>query len=457
MVRAALLAAAMVASLAGATCQATTAAGVDRAPDHETFYDDPSTRADEAHAVAVGRDQSIHIAGTLYNPVSLSLDASIVTLSPLHIQQWLFLTWADTNMSDSASQVVAAGDGSVYIAGELEFSEDVHRAFVRKYSPAGVSQWLTMWGPAHGQCYANDLELDPDGNVLLAVAYRGPGGDDDAGLIKYSHDGAELWVRKYAGASHSDDSWSKIVTTRREIYVVGTSETLMGVGRSLVARYSSTGQRLWLHTTGTSKQGHRTVAAARVAAGGVYAAGLKTGAGGGRGLLISYRADGTRHWVRTYAGRWGGETTEFLDVAVDPRNGRVVLAGHSQSAAEGYWRFYVLMCNADGTRRWVFTQAPKVDAADASASAVRVSSSGRVYAAGSLEAGSADVAEDVYQTFVCELTTAGDPVWTDWWPTAAVARSAPADMAVRAGAVHVVGTFTTAGGGTSQYVLSWDD
>jgi hypothetical protein len=135
----------------------------------------------------------------------------------------------------------------------------------------------------------------------------------------------------------------------------------------------------------------------------------------------------------------------------------VVLAGHSQSAAEGYWRFYVLMCNADGTRRWVFTQAPKVDAADASASAVRVSSSGRVYAAGSLETGSADVAEDVYQTFVCELTTAGDPVWTDWWPTAAVARSAPADMAVRAGAMHVVGTFTTAGGGTSQYVLSWDD
>jgi len=78
-------------------------------------------------------------------------------------------------------------------------------------------------------------------------------------------------------------------------------------------------------------------------------------------------------------------------------------------------------------------------------------------AAGSLETGSGAVAEDVFQTYICELTDAGSPVWFDWWPAAAVARCDPADMALSGGSVHLVGTFTTSGGGTSQYVLSWED
>jgi len=135
----------------------------------------------------------------------------------------------------------------------------------------------------------------------------------------------------------------------------------------------------------------------------------------------------------------------------------VALAGHSLHAGEGYWRFYVLMCNSKGAGRWAYTQAPKVDAAETYASEVQVSSTGHVYAAGSLETGSGDVAEDVYQTYVCELTAAGSPVWFDRWPAAAVARCDPADMAISGGAVHGVGTFTTSGGGTSQYVLSWED
>ena len=458
--RAVVLAAAVLAVCltAAAWHAAPAAAAVDHAPDHATFFYDPSTHEDEARAVAVGPDQSIYVAGTLWDPVNLSLDASLVKLSPVHAAQWLILNWGAANLRDSASQVMVAGDGSVYIAGEMEFGDDVHAVFVRKYTAGGASIWLVLdYGLGHGQCYANDLKLDPDGNVLLAMQFRGPDGSDDAALIKYSADGNQQWVKKYAGPSHGDAVWYEIVTAGRQIYVVGTSDTISGVSRSLVARYTTAGQRLWLHTTGTSNQRHRTLAAANVPAGGVYAAGLKTGAGGRRGLLISYRADGGRRWVRTYAGRSGGERAEFLDVAVDPRNGRVALAGHSLHAGEGYWRFYVLMCNSNGARRWAYTQAPKVDAADAYASEVQVSSTGHVYAAGSLETGSDDVAEDVYQTYVCELTAAGSPVWFDWWPAAAVARCDPADMALSGGSVHLVGTFTTSGGGTSQYVLSWED
>ncbi|MBE3035254.1 MAG: hypothetical protein IMZ74_18925, partial [Actinobacteria bacterium] len=435
MARALVLTAAVLAVCltAAAWHAAPAAAAVDHTPDHATFYYDPSAHEDEARAVAVGLDQSIYVAGTLWDPVDLSLDASLVKLSPVHAAQWLILNWGEANLRDSASQVVVAGDGSVYVAGEMEFS-DIHAVFVRKYTAGGASRWLGLYyGLLYGQCYANDLKVDADGNAFLAVQFSGPDGSDDAALIKYSADGNQQWVKKYAGPSHGDAVWYEIVTAGRQIYVVGTSDTISGVSRSLVARYTTAGQRLWLHTTGTSRQRHRTLAAAPVPAGGVYAAGLKTGAGGRRGLLISYRADGRRRWVRTYAGLWGGERAEFLDVAVDPRNGSVALAGHSLHASEGFWRFYVLMCNSKGSRRWAYTQAPKVAAADAYASQVQISSTGQVYAAGSLETGSGTVAEDVFQTYICELTDAGSPVWFDWWPAAAVARCDPADMALSGG------------------------
>ena len=163
-----------------------------------------------------------------------------------------------------------------------------------------------------------------------------------------------------------------------------------------------------------------------------------------------------RGWTKTYAGRFG-ESAGFLDVAVAPRSGRVTLAGDSLHPAEGYHRFYVLTRNADGTRRWAYTQAPKADAADACASEVRVGATGRLYAAGALQNGSDEVAEALFQTCACKLTAAGDPVWYRWWPATAVARCDPADMALSNGTVHLVGTFTTAGGGTSQYLLTWED
>src|SRR5450759_3213492 len=266
MARALVLAAAVLAACltAAAWHAAPAAAAVDHAPDHATFYYDSSAHEDEARAVAVGLDQSIYVAGTLWDPVNLSLDASLVKLSPVHAARWLILNWGAANLRDSASQVVVAGDGSVYIAGEMELS-DVPAVFVRKYTAGGASIWFGLYyGLAYGQCYANDLKVDADGNAFLAVQFSGPDGSDDAALIKYSANGTEQWVKKYAGPTHGDAVWYKIVTRGRQIYVVGTSDTISGVSRSLVARYTTAGQRLWLHTTGTSRQRHRTLAAAQV-------------------------------------------------------------------------------------------------------------------------------------------------------------------------------------------------
>src|SRR5450759_3386941 len=213
MARALVLAAAVLAACltAAAWHAAPAAAAVDHAPDHATFFYDPSTHEDEARAVAVGPDQSIYVAGTLWDPVNLSLDASLVKLSLVHATQWLILNWGAANLRDSASQVVVAGDGSVYIAGDREFGDDVHAVFVRKYTAGGASIWLVLdYGLGHGQCYADDLKLEPDGNVLLAMQFRGPDGSDDAALIKYSADGHQQWVKQYAGQYHGDAVWYEI-------------------------------------------------------------------------------------------------------------------------------------------------------------------------------------------------------------------------------------------------------
>jgi hypothetical protein len=267
------------------------------------------------------------------------------------------LLWAEQLGSagdDTSSGVSVASDGSVVIAGSTSGALDgaalgFGDAFVARYSSSGVLEWTRQLGTTAPDA-ALGVSAAASGAVFVAGSTRGTvegsrtGNDTDALVASYSAAGELLWAGQLGSAPGYDDVASGVsVDGDGNVLIAGhTFGDLAGASGgsadAFVAKYSAAGELLWTEQLGAA--GYDAADAVRVdESGNVYVAGQLGGTRvGGPGVIIpgepfvaQLSPDGELLWQQQLADAAVGAVTSLSTDLV----GHVYAAGYTTGAVQG--------------------------------------------------------------------------------------------------------------------------
>ena len=223
------------------------------------------TSGDVGRAVAVGFDGSIFIVGESLSNAGIASGGAHQTAYGGNKDAFLakfffdgslaFATYIGGTLTDYATAIDIAPDGSVYVGGQTVSSagistvgshkENVNVAdrwdgFIVEFNYSGVRQWGTYFGD-EGHDYIFALKTDDDGDIYISgstssvsgVATAGTHqptyvGGDDAYVAKFNPDGVQQWGTYYGGELE-EYAYSMDLATDGSILISGTTASLTGI------------------------------------------------------------------------------------------------------------------------------------------------------------------------------------------------------------------------------------
>jgi hypothetical protein len=222
-----------------------------------------------------------------------------------------------TTVDDDGRNVYADSAGNVYISGftsgSLQGSNaGLTDAFVSKYNSAGTVQWTRQLGTTTSD-YSYGVTADPSGNVFISGTtsghFQGSGPiNEDAFVAKYNSAGVLQWTQQLGTSTTADRNFTVAADPSGNVFISGvTNGSLQGTNAggfdAFVAKYDSTGARLWTRQLGTSTdEDVHSVTTDNL--GNVYISGGTLGsldgtnAGGEDAFVAKYDAAGTLKWLR---------------------------------------------------------------------------------------------------------------------------------------------------------------
>lgn len=133
--------------------------------------------------------------------------------------------------------------GNVYVTGSLAIARQETDLVVVKYSPEGEVLWVGQYdGPAGARDAGSEIKADSEGNVYVGGTSDSidPGGGPEADyvILKYSPEGAEVWVVRFDGLLKTSDRIAGLeIDGNGNIFVTGQSGTLAGLDYTTI-KYS---------------------------------------------------------------------------------------------------------------------------------------------------------------------------------------------------------------------------
>ena len=302
-----------------------------------------TTADDIANAVAVDGAGNAYVAGVTgggldANPPASYRDMFLVKYDTNGNEKWTRqLDGSKTTVANGVA--VRAGTGA-YVAGTTNHAFDGNTyadhsdAFLVKYSEDGVKEWSREFGTI-GDEEAFAVATDNGGNVLVAgyvlvgsLDGNPNAGGKDAFVAKYSASGDRLWIRQL-GSTGDDEAHAVAVDDANNAYVVGYTtgglegETNAGATDVFVAKYDSTGARIWTRQLGGSRQdealgvtvsGPNTITIAGRTNGAI---GGSTNIGGFDTFVVAYGTNGSMEWLRRLGAPGGPYWTIGYSIAAD--------------------------------------------------------------------------------------------------------------------------------------------
>jgi len=211
-----------------------------------------STSSDSAHAITVGTDGSVYIAGATQGNLGGQInsgaeDGFIAKYNQDGTLVWTRLIgssdqWADGTYREAANGLVAGADGSIYLVGSVRGSIDGQTfnggntdVLLIKYDADGNKAWTRLLGSTSSEL-GKAVAISPDGSIFIAGMTEGVGSLDgqsrsgyrDVFVSKYNPDGSRVWTR-LLGTSSSEEATSLVAGTDGSVYVAGeTAGNLAG-------------------------------------------------------------------------------------------------------------------------------------------------------------------------------------------------------------------------------------
>jgi hypothetical protein len=179
--------------------------------------------------------------------------------------------------------------------------------YLARFNSLGQPVWERQFGVARDD-WPHAVTGDQSGGVYIVGSTYGSlagpwHGEWDAFIARYDSGGTRLWIRQF-GTAFSDEPKAAAPGPSGSVYVVGwTSGSLggphIGGGDVFVARYDSTGARLWVKQFGTSSNDYAT-AAVPDGQGGILAVGYINAYST---FIARYDESGNQIWFRQYGGQ----------------------------------------------------------------------------------------------------------------------------------------------------------
>ncbi len=223
--------------------------------DWERRYDHGMSNHDSARALDVDTQGNVFVAGS-----SLGLNATwtyeILTLKYSATGALLWERRYDSaggGFNDIAVDVEAAPDGSVIVLGQGPGASGDQDIVLLRYDAAGALQWVRRWSNWWSDG-ATGLELAPDGSLyVLGGSYYG-GNVSDIVLLKYDSLGTLLWQRNYHGGFGTDVGSDLDLDSQGNVVIAGYSISPSGTNNYdwVALKYDPSGNLSWSARRGGS-------------------------------------------------------------------------------------------------------------------------------------------------------------------------------------------------------------
>jgi hypothetical protein len=190
---------------------------------------------------------------------------------------------------DAGGNAYVAGD---YHFLDQALDPGISTAHVIKYGPSGNRVWVathqTSGGVAGGGDFSSAIALDGEGDVLTAGRWvSGFSGDttiSDFSTLKLNPVGVLRWQRRYTSSESADSEAAGLgVNSNGDVYVTGKSTNTTGAGEDFTTlKYDTNGNQLWLARYDGPGHGDDTPANLVLDGGDVIVAGTSVGSGTGQ-------------------------------------------------------------------------------------------------------------------------------------------------------------------------------
>ena len=264
------------------------------------------------------------------------------------------LQWGSA-AADVASGIVRDSIGNTYVTGATLGSIDGQAnaggadAFLTKYDSSGVRQWTRFIGTA-GEDRGQAVDVDSANNIYVTGYVSGSfdlktyNGGKDVFLAKYDSSGTRLWYQQWGTATDNFGYGVKVDSTATFVYVTGpTNEDLPGESSGntipnifLSKRNASNGNESLTILYGTENYSDYVEGIALVGSD-IYLTGSTTGAFPGYTNNATYDAFLTRFntsLVEQWTRQWGSATHD-LSHAVEVKGSNIYVTGSTSGSFGG--------------------------------------------------------------------------------------------------------------------------
>ncbi|NPA48128.1 MAG: CGP-CTERM sorting domain-containing protein [Thermococci archaeon] len=254
----------------------------------------------------------------------------------------------DGNYNGTLYDIRPLPNGDMVAVGYVELNGTrKHDALVMKLSPNGSVIWAKTYG-GPGDDRGRSVAVEPNGDIVVVGVTKSFGaGDYDFWVLKLSPNGSIIWQKTYGGSTE-DIATSVVVTKDGNILVGGYSTSFCIRGCSWILKLSPNGSIIWQRTyKGAELEG---VMAMTIAPNGdILATGLALNMQTRDDVFVlRLNENGSVIWQKAY----GGNKSDIANGITVSKNGSIVVAGWTGSFGAGDYDFWVLKLSPNGSIIW---------------------------------------------------------------------------------------------------------
>jgi DNA-binding beta-propeller fold protein YncE len=358
-------------------------------------YTGPGAGDEFANGVAVSPDGSKVFVTGASERLKYNFDyVTVAYAAATGKQLWVERYSGPANGDDETSALAVSPDGStVFVTGQSDGVHTDHDYATIAYAAAtGHPRWVQRYDdPSHGADFARALSVSPHGSVVYVTGSSGAkNGVGDYATVAYAaRTGHRLWVRRYNGPGHDDDSASGVAVSPdgHRLYVTGFS---VGVSSDLdyaTVAYESTGKTVWVRRYNGPGNFWDFARTLTVSPDGtkVFVTGQSYGPFPSDPqpdyATVAYSAGGHRLWLKRYDGPGRGYD-DPRGILASPDGRTVYVTGASPGLKNGFDFATVAYGSAVGGLRWVARRDGSGHAFDAAEAMAVTRDGSRLYVTG---------------------------------------------------------------------------
>ncbi|MBC8374570.1 MAG: T9SS type A sorting domain-containing protein [FCB group bacterium] len=301
-------------------------------------------------AMALDADANIYVTGITSDSL---LKYSTIKYSPDGTEIWVAENSDPGNNWEGPVGLAVDAIGNVFVTSTAQDANGHSNSVTTKYSAEGNELLIIRYARKYSWDNISDLVLDTDGNIYVTGRSEGAEGNQDYATVKYFPDGNEAWTARYNGPGNGFD-WPQalVVDLLGNVIVTGRSPGSSDDNDYATIKYSPDGNEVWVaRYNGQGNDDDNATALTVDAQGNIFVTGYGYGLAGNEDYAtIKYSPEGDEIWVAGYNGT--GDDRDVAFSLTTDSEGYVYVTGYSKGL-DSNSDYLTIKYTPDGTELWV--------------------------------------------------------------------------------------------------------